>query len=502
MSTTIELPQVGESVTEGVIGKWLKQPGDRVEKYDALVEVMTDKVNMEVPSPFTGTLSKVLVNEGDTVPMGAAIAEMDVEGGGHEQASVRGEALEPRAGQEPVHPSRASGRTEEEASASGRTGEAGSAPIVSETPQHASFEFVESVRSVGPTGSGEGGEGRPDADADGQAPVHPELVEEASASGRTGGLAGSPRAEERADGQRLSPLVRRLAQEHGVDVSQVRGSGLGGRVTKEDVLWFVEEGGGSAHPSSASGRTGGSTSSPRAEENAGVDEIEEPLTPLRKIIADNMTRSASEIPSAWSMVEVDVSGLVACRDAHKGAFQKQSGASLTYLPFVVKAAAEALREFPRLNSRWGGDRIFLKQRVNIGVAVATDNGLVVPVVHDADGMTVAGLASSVHDLAERARQGALKLEDVQNGTFTVNNTGALGSVVSYPIINHPQAAILTTEAIVKRPMVMAGDVIAVRSMMNVAFAFDHRICDGAEAGGFLASVKRRLEAITADTVID
>ena len=226
------------------------------------------------------------------------------------------------------------------------------------------------------------------------------------------------------------------------------------------------------------------------------------MTPLRKIIADNMTRSASEIPSAWSMVEVDVSGLVACRDAHKNAFQQANGATLTYLPFVVKAAAEELREFPRLNSRWGGDRIFLKQRVNIGVAVATDNGLVVPVVHDADGLTVAGLASSVHDLAERARRGALKLEDVQNGTFTVNNTGALGSVVSYPIINYPQAAIMTTEAIMKRPVVMQGDAIAVRSMMNLALAFDHRICDGAEAGGFLASVKRRLEAITVDTAID
>lgn len=438
MSTTIELPQVGESVTEGVIGKWLKQPGDRVEKYDALVEVMTDKVSMEVPSPFTGTLSKVLVAEGDTVQMGAAIAEMDVEGG---------------------------------------------APSAPEAPQqHASFEFVESVRSVGPTGSGEGGEGRPDADAGTQS-AEKQVPSVASTS-------AAPITRTAPDGQRLSPLVRRLAQEHGVDVSQVRGSGLGGRITKEDVLKFVEAGG-SATPSQST-----------TVVSSNADEIEEPLTPLRKIIADNMTRSASEIPSAWSMVEVDVSGLVACRDAHKSAFLQANGATLTYLPFVVKAAAEALREFPRLNSRWGGDRIFLKQRVNIGVAVATDNGLVVPVVHDADGLTVAGLASSVHDVAERARRGALKLEDVQNGTFTVNNTGALGSVVSYPIINYPQAAILTTEAIIKRPVVMQGDAIAVRSMMNLALAFDHRICDGAEAGGFLASVKRRLEAITVDTSID
>jgi 2-oxoisovalerate dehydrogenase E2 component (dihydrolipoyl transacylase) len=263
-------------------------------------------------------------------------------------------------------------------------------------------------------------------------------------------------------------LVRRLAQEHGVDVSHLSGSGLGGRITKEDVLKFVAVGGTASPPQSTA------VASPNA------DEIGEPLTPLRKLIADNMIRSASEIPSAWSMVEVDVSGLVACRDAHKNAFQQINGATLTYLSFVVKAVTEALRGFPRLNSRWGGDRIFLKQRVNIGVAVATGNGLVVPVVHDADGLTVAELASSVHDLADRARHGALKLEDVQDGTFTVNNTGALGSVASYPIINYPQAAILTTEAIVKRPVVTKGDAIAVRSVMNMALAFDHRICDGAD----------------------
>jgi len=438
MPTTIELPQVGESVTEGVIGKWLKQPGDHVEKYDALVEVMTDKVTMEVPSPFTGTLSKVLVAEGDTVQMGAAIGEMDVDGDA---------LLAPEASQ-----------------------------------QHSNFEFVESVRSVGPTGSGEGGEGRPDADV-GTPPAEKQAPSVAPTS-------SAPIKRTALDRQRLSPLVRRLAQEHGVDVSHLSGSGLGGRITKEDVLKFVAVGGTASPPQSTA------VASPNA------DEIGEPLTPLRKLIADNMIRSASEIPSAWSMVEVDVSGLVACRDAHKNAFQQINGATLTYLSFVVKAVTEALRGFPRLNSRWGGDRIFLKQRVNIGVAVATGNGLVVPVVHDADGLTVAELASSVHDLADRARHGALKLEDVQDGTFTVNNTGALGSVASYPIINYPQAAILTTEAIVKRPVVTKGDAIAVRSVMNMALAFDRRICDGAEAGGFLASVKSRIESIAADTAID
>ena len=445
MPTTIELPHVGESVTEGIIGRWLVQPGDRVEKYDPLVEVMTDKVNMEVPSPFSGTLIRTLVQEGDTAAMGAPIAEMEVEG-----EPAQGSALDPLAGSRGVSP-----------------GPARSSPRRDAEEEHAQapggqFEFMESVRSVGPTGSGEGGWGRAEA-------------------ARVEGRAGAK--------QPLSPLVRRLVQQHNVDVALVTGTGLGGRITREDVLRHVEAREAQPPP-------------------VGQDEEEVPLTPLRKAIAEHMVRSVREIPAAWSLVEVDVTGLVQCRDAHREAFQRQGGAPLSYLAFVVQAVAEALREHPRLNSRWGGTPragLYVRRRINIGIAVATDEGLMVPVIHDADRLGVSALALRIHELTELARRQALRLEDVQGGTFTINNTGALGSVVSYPIINHPQAAILTTEAIVKRPVVLSdetgADTIAVRSMMNVGLAFDHRVCDGAEAGGFLNAVKSRLEAITQETAI-
>ena len=224
------------------------------------------------------------------------------------------------------------------------------------------------------------------------------------------------------------------------------------------------------------------------------DETRLPLTPTRRLIAAHMTRSATEIPQAWSITEVDVSGLVARREALKDGFREREGVNLTYLPFVLKAVAEALKENPLVNSSWGEDAIILKRRINIGIAVAAPAGLIVPVLHDADAMSVSGLARRLDDLTRRARAGELTLDEVQGGTFTLNNTGALGSVASQPIINHPQAAILTTEAILKLPVVV-GDAIAIRSMMNICFTFDHRIMDGAEASAFTNAVKHRLEAI-------
>jgi 2-oxoisovalerate dehydrogenase E2 component (dihydrolipoyl transacylase) len=225
-----------------------------------------------------------------------------------------------------------------------------------------------------------------------------------------------------------------------------------------------------------------------------------PLTPVRRMIAEAMTRSVREIPHAWSTVEVDVTRLVALRTSVRAGFQEREGVDLTYLPFIVKAVVEALKENPTLNSTWGGDKIILKKRVNVGIAAAGPDGLIVPVVHDADRLSVAGLAHAVADLTRRARERKLTLEDVQGGTFTLNNTGVLGSTLSQPIINYPQAAILTTEAIQKRPVVI-NDAIAIRSMMNLCLSFDHRINDGAEASAFLQSVKRRIEALDADTPV-
>ena len=418
----IELPQVGESVTEGVIGKWLKQVGDRVEKYDPLVEVVTDKVSMEMPSPVSGVLANILANEGQTVPMGTAIAEIDAEGA-------------------------------DESSEGAPDGGVPSPQVVDRTGT-----LLKDVAPVGPTGSG--GPAAPVRD-------------------------GAPEAP-----PRYSPAVLRLAAEHRVDLSLVRGTGLGGRVTRKDVQSYVSD-------RDAQAETGG----PEVKVlGSGLDEERIPLTPIRRTIADNMVKSATQIPEAWTLVEADVTGLVQLRETVRGDFQRREGVRLTYLPFVLKAVAECLKENPLVNSTWGGDAIVLKRRINIGVAIATTEGLLVPVVHSADVQSVGELAKAVDDLANRARQGQLAVADVQGGTFTVNNTGALGSVAGKALINYPQAAILNTEAITKRPVVV-NDAIAIRSMMNLCLTFDHRILDGAEAGAFLTDVKRRLEALSANTQV-
>jgi 2-oxoisovalerate dehydrogenase E2 component (dihydrolipoyl transacylase) len=218
------------------------------------------------------------------------------------------------------------------------------------------------------------------------------------------------------------------------------------------------------------------------------------------MIAEAMVRSVTQIPHAWSTVEVDVTNLVALRNSLRDSFQKREGVELTYLPFIIKMVVESLKENPTLNATWGGDKVILKKRIHMGIAVAAPEGLMVPVIHDADRLSISGLAHAVRDLTTRARERRLRLEDVQGGTFTLNNTGVLGSTVSQPIINHPQAAILTTEAIQKRPVVI-NDAIAIRSMMNLCMSFDHRINDGAEASVFLQSVKRRLESISPDTPV-
>ena len=406
----IELPQVGESVTEGVIGRWLKRVGDPVERYDALVEVTTDKVNMEMPAPASGVLTRILVDEGAVVPMGAVIAEMDVEG----------DVVQ--APPEPSPPAR-------EPTAIDRTG-----------------VLLTDVAPVGPTGSG--------------------------------GPISSPPATP----TRYSPAVRRLAEQHDVDLSKVTGTGIHGRVTRADVQAHVD-----AVPQHAAPPHDG-------------DEERMPLSPVRRIIADNMVRSSSRIPQAWGVWETDVTGLVRLREAVRDEVWMRLGVNLTYLAFVLHAVADSLKENPLLNSSWGDNEIVVKRRINIGVAVAAPSGLVVPVIRDADGLTVTGLAEAVDRVTRRAREDRLRIEDVQGGTFTVNNTGALGSVVSRPLVNHPQAAILATEAVVQRPVVL-DDAVAIRSMMNLCLTFDHRILDGSEAAAFAGSVKRRLEAVGLDTPI-
>ena len=471
MAQLIELPHVGESVVEGTIGKWLKQPGDRVERYDPLVEVVTDKVTMEVPSPVSGELLRIIAQEGETVPMGAPIAEVD-DGSGvatsQPPATVAASAP-PTPAPAPV-----------------------AAPPASPTP---TSYLITDARPVGPTGG---------------SAVEAQSQEDESAAQSAPAATSQPVAIRAVDmdressveraPNRLSPAVRRLAAEHNLDVDRIAGTGMGGRVTRNDVLRYLEQ-----QPAVVATAPVSPTATPAPAPSAppaapAVDEERVALTPVRRMIADAMVRSVTQIPHAWSMVEVDITNLVALRNRERDRFRAREGVNLTYLPFVLKAVASALKDNPTMNASWGDDCIILKRRINLGIAVAAPTGLVVPVIHDADRLSISGLAHAVADLSDRARGNALRLEDVQGGTFTVNNTGALGSVLGGPIINHPQAGIMTTEAVQQRTVVL-NDAIAIRWMMNLCLSFDHRINDGAESGAFMQSVKDRLEAMDGDTPI-
>ena len=432
----IEMPHVGESVTEAVIGKWLVSPGDAIRRYDPLVEVVTDKVNMEVPAPRDGTISGLLVSEGDTVQMGAPIAEMEVEGG----------MPAPKVEQ----------------------------PVASSSPSVQSASRVGSMiigANVGPTGG---------EFTDTSLQKEP-AVEEEQATVSPG--AQSPRRRGRDDrGARISPVVRRLAERHGIDVNVVEGTGAGGRVTRRDVEAYLE-------------------SSTAGADQARGDEVVEP-TPIRRMIAENMARSFREIPHAWGAIEVDVTGLVSYRSENIERVLSNTGHRLTYLPIVLHHVARALKAHRLLNSSWVDGKVVLKGAVNVGVAVAAEQGLIVPVVRNADQLTLEETVSEMARIVDGARAGKLQLGDVQGGTFTLNNTGALGSVLGGAIINYPQAAILTTESIIRRPVVIdtpgGREVIEIRSIMNMCLSFDHRVIDGAEALAFLGDTKERLESISRD----
>lgn len=437
----VKMPQLGESVTEGTLGPWLKKVGDPVAKYEPLVEVVTDKVNAEIPCDFDGVLSEILVNEGETVKVGTVICRVAVAG-------------------------------EETSSAPAATTPADVKPAASASARE---EHVPS--SVAASGT--------------------------SSDTRKRG--------------RFSPAVLRLAEEHDIDLNDISGTGEGGRITRKDVLAFVEQGGLSSSQAAApqvldaapvaSERRVEPVAAPNVpvrdsavSASVGDDvEVIEP-TAIRKTIARRMVESKHTAPHAWTMVESDVTKLVQFRQKVKGDFKRKEGIDLTYLPFFIKAVVEALKQYPILNSSWVDDKIHLKKRINISIAVATDNALVVPVIHDADRLSVAGLAHAINELAAKARSGRLSIQDVQGGTFTVNNTGAFGSILSQPIINAPQAAILSVESIVKRPVVI-DEAIAIRSMVNLSLSLDHRVLDGWVTGLFLKAVRERLEAFDQSTVL-
>lgn len=445
MAEAVEMPRLGESVTEGTILRWLKAEGDEVARDEPIAEVETDKVTAELPSPLEGTIERLLVSEGTTVDVGTRIALMATGEGGMNGATA-------------ADPPRANPRA-------GTT----------------MGEFPDS-----------GPEPQPEAE-------EPALAATPVAGTTPGTRGGGTESVEELRLRRSSPVVRRLASEHGVEISAVPGTGIGGRVTKRDIEGFIAGAGREAREAAAASERPGPRPEPEAApERERVYEGDRvvALSGMRRAIAKRMALSVREAPHAWTMVEVDVTGLVALREAKKAGFAEREGLNLTYLPFFVRAAAAALKEHPTLNAVWDGDRILVRRRINVGVAVdlPETETLVVPVVPDADSLNLLGLARAIGDRVERARKGTLAPEDVSGGTFTVNNPGALGSVASTPILNHPQVAILQAEAIVKRPVVLENDAIAVRSMMNLGCAFDHRVLDGGAALRFLGAVKKRLEA--------
>ena len=434
MAKSVTMPQLGESVTEGTITRWLKAEGDEVEIDEPLAEVDTDKVNAELPSPVAGKIEKFLVSEGTTVDVGTEIALVAAEG---------------------------------------------DSPATDAPPQ-------ENVADAAPTEEFPAAETESQPVADEESPAT--LTSRSGGNGR-----GEIKDAETLRLTRSSPVVRRLAEEHNVKIADVPGSGTGGRVTRKDIEGYIEEGG--AEREAATGQPAPQRVAASEPERVPVyegDSVRD-LTGIRRAIANRMAASKREAPHAWSMVEVDMSGLVTLREREKAAFVEREGVKLTYLPFIVKAVVESLKENPVLNSVWDGDRIILRKRVNIGVAVDLEEALIVPVIPDADELNITGLTRRIDDLVKRARAGELGTEDISGGTFTVNNPGSLGSVVSTPIINYPQAAILSAEAIVKRPVVL-DDAIAIRSVMNLEVSFDHRVLDGGAALRFLNAVKRRLEA--------
>jgi 2-oxoisovalerate dehydrogenase E2 component (dihydrolipoyl transacylase) len=452
--TVVKMPQLGESVSEGTVGRWLKQPGDRVERDEPLVEIQTDKVNAEVPSPVAGILQKILLPEGAT-----AAVKTDM-------AIIGDSAPVPAGPPEPVAPD----------------------PLPPATPPAPSFSYDNSA--------GGGVVGHRDAEP---------ALDSLPANGAK---------------RFYTPVVLRMAQEHAIDLGTLEGTGAHGRVTRRDVERAIAAGAPArslpaavqpvqpppspAPPGPVPAREGATGAQPielaplpasTATVPVGQGDAIVALTPMRRAIAEHMARARAEIPDAWSMTEIDLTRLVRYRDGLQADWQAREGYDLTYLPFFVKGVLAGLRAVPDLNATWAGDHVLVHPHYHLGIAVSVQNGLVVPVLRDADQLSVAGIARALRTIITRARSGRLTPDELQGATFTVNNPGALGSILSQPVVPVGQSGIVTMEAIVKRPIVTADDAIAVRSMMYSCLSFDHRVLDGAGALTFLRTLKQQLESV-------
>jgi 2-oxoisovalerate dehydrogenase E2 component (dihydrolipoyl transacylase) len=463
MSYELKMPKLGESVTEGTIGKWLKQPGEKVNKYDLLVEVQTDKVNTEIPSPVEGTLKEVKVQEGQTVPIGTLLAVFDT--------------------------------ADAETSASTAPAQPAAAPPPAQPPKPSQPGGTPSSAGWGPPA----GRGPSAAEPPTSGPSSPP----AAASRPATGTATAERPE--LSDVRATPAVRKLASESGVDIGEIDGSGLGGRVSKKDVEDFIAQRQASQQTAArvvpaAPATSGAVPARPASASSLAGDQLV-PLTQMRRAIANNMVQAWSA-PHAHAVMEVDVTELQKYRETVREEFMRREGFDLSPAAFIAKAVVEALRTVPPVNASWTDQGLILHKEINLGYAVALgEDGLIVPVVKDADGKSLAGLMRSIRDVVDRAKARRLTLDDLTGGTFTLNNTGPLGTIVSSPIVPPGQAAILSSESINKRLVVTDDDTIAIRRMMNIVIGFDHRVVDGSTAARFLVAVRDWLQDVAPSVTV-
>jgi pyruvate dehydrogenase E2 component (dihydrolipoamide acetyltransferase) len=482
MATEVVMPQMGESIAEGTITKWMKNVGDHVDRDEPLFEISTDKVDAEIPSPAAGTLTEIRFKEGETVEVNTVVAVLD------------GNGAKPAAKPEASAPAKESAPTETESSRP-------------EPPKAEAPAAIERPKPVITTTE----HGAPAAAA--PPPAHKTEVKplvkksEPAPAAPTHRDDGSATSAEELRRTKSSPLVRKIAEEHGIDIKALEGTGMSGRVTKNDILSFIESGAPGQAPATSAKPA---SSQPAQQAPAGVpgtqpppptkplegDRVEQ-MSVMRKKIAEHMVLSRRTSAHVTTVYEIDMTKIAKLRDENRSAFSVRTGTKLTYMPFIFKAVTNAIRKFPAFNSQVSGDQIIYKRDINLGMAVALDWGLIVPVIKRADDLSISGLARAANDLAERARTKQLKPDEVAGGTFTITNPGVFGGLFGTPIINQPQVAILGVGKIEKRAKVLTSsdgeDYIAIRQMAYFALSFDHRIIDGADAEKFLAHVKEQLE---------